>query len=97
MRIKQALTWLLRCESPDPEIAYKGRWASLLALCLVGVIWPMHPGSPIGLLLGVAVAAITATKTFAPWASSPRTSTASKPPAQAAPPARIWPALSPIL
>ena len=38
MWTKQALAWLLRCESPDPEIAYKGRWASFLALCLAGVV-----------------------------------------------------------
>ena len=49
----------MHADRRTPVVLLAVLYAVAGALCLIGVIWPMHPGSPIGLLLGIAVIGLT--------------------------------------
>ena len=61
----------MHADRRTPVVLLAVLYAVAGALCLIAVIWPMHPGSPIGLLLGIAVAGLTGGAVF--WALGVRT------------------------
>ena len=61
----------MHADRRTPVVLLAVLYAVAGALCLVGVIWPMHPGSPIGLLLGIAATGLTGGAVF--WALGVRT------------------------